>query len=94
MLRQITELKEFTSMDIDIFETEDGRFLINELQTVFGCSSPEIQMKIDDVPGRYIHTATGWQFEKGDFFANHMCNHRIEYLINKLNSPQLKKHAH
>ena len=84
LVNNVTNTGGFTSMDVDIFLTKEGRLLVNECQTVFGCSTPEIQMKVNDVEGRYLLTKDGWQFEPGSFCANHMCNLRLEYLLRML----------
>lgn len=84
LTRQVTDAGGFTSMDVDVFQTEDGRLLVNECQTVFGCTTPDVQMKIDGVPGRYRMSEDGWVFEEGNFCRNHMCNLRIEYLLSHL----------
>jgi len=87
LLKKVTDTGGLTSMDVDIFVTRDGRMLVNECQTVFGCSTPAIQMKVNDTEGRYLWTEAGWHFEPGSFYANHMCNLRLAYLIS-----QMQKH--
>jgi glutathione synthase/RimK-type ligase-like ATP-grasp enzyme len=52
------------TMCFDVFETTDGRFLVNELQTWFGSYNPS-QMYIDGVPGRYRRIDGKWRFEPG-----------------------------
>ena len=84
LLKQVTDTGGFTSMDVDVFLTPDGRMLVNELQTVFGCTTPAEQMKIDGVEGRYVPNGNGWRFEPGAFCRNHMCNLRIQYLLERL----------
>lgn len=84
LLKQVTDAGTFTSMDVDIFLTKDGSLLVNELQTVFGCTTPAIQMKVNDIEGRYLWNSGQWVFEEGDFCRNHMCNLRIEYVIEVL----------
>lgn len=92
LLEKITDAGRFLSMDVDIFQTHDGRLLVNELQTVFGCTTPAIQMKVDDMEGRYVRTNGQWEFQQGEFCKNHMCNLRIEYIRTILtNSQSLKK---
>ena len=39
--RNVTDKGSFLSMDLDIFETLDGRYLVNELHAVFGCTTLE-----------------------------------------------------
>ena len=84
LLKQVTDVGGFTSMDVDVFLAPDGRMLVNELQTVFGCTTPAEQMKIDGVEGRYVPNGNGWRFEPGAFCRNHMCNLRIQYLLERL----------
>lgn len=84
LLRDVTEIGEFTSMDVDIFETRDGRLLVNELQTVFGAAHPADMLRVEGTPGRLVYksgSATGWVFEPGDFSRNSCANERVEYLI-------------
>ncbi len=84
LLKHVTDTGHFTSMDVDIFKTEDGRLLVNECQTTFGCSTPAEQMKIDGVEGRYLFDNGQWRFEPGEYCRNHMCNLRVQYLLSKL----------
>lgn len=86
MLRKVTDAGSFSSMCLDVFETSDGRYLANELQTVFGASYSQDQLRIDGVAGRYIYNpeTDGWIFESGDFARNACANLRVEYLIETL----------
>lgn len=84
LVKRVTDAGRFTSMDVDIFKTPDGRLLVNECQTVFGCSTPAIQMKVNDVEGRYVWSGGEWTFEAGAFSQNHMCNLRVKYLTEVL----------
>ena len=89
IVRQVTDLGGFTSMDCDIFQTAEGRYVFNELQCMFGFERP-YQMLIDQRPGRFLHSQeTGWQFQEGVFCQNGGSNLRVEVLIEKLgrNSP-------
>jgi len=83
LLKDITDKGQFTSMDVDIFEDQQGNLYVNELQTVFGNSIAKEQMKIDGVPGRYNWDNGNWQFESGDFCKNHLCNLRLQYIISQ-----------
>jgi hypothetical protein len=75
----------FKSMDLDVFETADGRYLVNELQTVFGMSRPEMCM-VNGEAGRMLYQpeSDAWTFEAGDFCRNHLCNLRVEVLLGML----------
>lgn len=82
MVRRITDRGRFTSMNVDLFVTQDSRVLVNELHTVFGQSTVE-QMRIGGKPGRYMYCEAddAWRFEEGDFARNGCANARIEYLL-------------
>jgi hypothetical protein len=84
-VRQLTDSGGFTSMNIDVFETVDNRFLVNELQTLFGSKRP-YQMVLNGQPGRYLYVdkMDTWRFEKGDFCQNLCCNLRVHTLFKSL----------
>ena len=77
-LHAVTEAGGFRSMDVDVFETPDGRLLVNELQAVFGASVAVDQCRVDGRPGRFVRRGPGqWEFEPGDFARNACANERI-----------------
>lgn len=80
MTREISEKFEIPNINIDYFETTDGRFLINEVHALWGgkvIHDPELE-------GRYLYDKekNEWTFEKGDFFKNRCANLRIEWVRN------------
>lgn len=83
--RYVTDTGNFTSMDMDIFETADGRYLVNELQSVFGTVRP-YQMLVKGKAGRYLYDydAKSWHFQEGIFCQNGCCNLRVETLVEML----------
>jgi glutathione synthase/RimK-type ligase-like ATP-grasp enzyme len=83
--REVTDKGKFTSMDLDIFETKDGHYLVNELQSIFGSYLP-YQMLVNEKPGRYIYEPSigQWIFEEGIFCQNGSCNLRVKVLLEKL----------
>jgi hypothetical protein len=83
--RDLTERAGFTGMSIDILETEDGEYLVNELQVVSG-SVTEHKTIVNGKPGRYLYddTEEKWLFEEGTFFQNAGCNLRVEWLLETL----------
>ncbi len=97
-VRDLTERGSFTSMDIDVFETPDGRLLVNELQTMFGSKRP-YQMLINGQMGRYVHSAENgkWTFEPGNFCANNSCNLRVQHVLRQeaidIELPDLKDYS-
>lgn len=88
MVRNICDKGNFNSMAVDIFETEDGKYLVNELQSIFG-SYNDSQMYIDGVPGRFKYIDGKFIFEKGVFnrFGSYLL--RVEHFI-KLLTNELK----
>lgn len=84
-VRHIMEKGNFSSMCLDVFETTDGRYLVNELQALFG-QSTDFQMLVNGKPGRYIYNkiSESWEFDEGDFCRNSCCNLRLLALIEKL----------
>lgn len=85
LLWDVTEKGSFRSMDVDLFETSDGRLLVNELQTVFGASISVDQLRVDGRPGRFVRVPGrgGWVFEEGDFARNACANERIRDAISR-----------
>jgi glutathione synthase/RimK-type ligase-like ATP-grasp enzyme len=81
--KEITDKANFRSMALDIFETEDGRYLVNEMQCIFGQSDP-YQMLVKDKPGRYIWINEEWVFEEGMFNTNESYDLRLEFVISQL----------
>ena len=77
LLRSVTDLGGFRSMDVDVFELEGGRLLVNELQTVFGASTSVDQLRVSGVAGRMVRDAAEWRFEPGDFARNACANARV-----------------
>ncbi len=90
LIKEVCEKGEFYSMSVDIFETEDGEYLINELQSVFGAYDRP-QMYIDDVPGRYIYENGSFIFEEGEDF-NKFKNDilRVEHFMELLKNTNTK----
>lgn len=92
-IRTITNTFGFTSMNIDFFETNDGRFLINELHTVFGAILEKNLNRNDEFMGRWKFNSisTTWEFEHGYFYQNACANLRIEYILDKLLKPNTQQ---
>jgi glutathione synthase/RimK-type ligase-like ATP-grasp enzyme len=83
MTRELCQKGGFKCMDVDIFETKDGRFVINELQASFG-SYMDYQMCIDGIPGRYRDINGDFVFEEGKFNVFGSTRLKIEHFINLL----------
>ncbi|MDO6499527.1 ATP-grasp domain-containing protein [Photobacterium sanguinicancri] len=81
MVRKMTDKMDSTSMAVDIFETNDNKYFVNELQSIFGSYKPS-QMYINDIPGRYLYDdeLNKYDFEEGEFCQNSCWNLRIEVL--------------
>ncbi|GJM31918.1 MAG: hypothetical protein DHS20C18_09190 [Saprospiraceae bacterium] len=82
-VKEVTDLKHFRSQSVDIFTTQDGRYLVNEMQCTFGQSDP-YQMLIDGTAGRYIIKDGEWLFEAGDFNRYECFLLRLDYFLETL----------
>lgn len=85
LVRGISVQGGFQSIDIDIFETNEGRYLVNEMQALFGSYLP-YQMCIDGKPGRYLwnELQNEWIFEEGVYNKNGSCDLRVKALLRML----------
>jgi glutathione synthase/RimK-type ligase-like ATP-grasp enzyme len=88
-VKEVTDKRHFMSQSVDIFETADGRWLVNEMQCTFGQSDP-YQMLVDGKPGRYRLIDGEWVFEPGDFNKYQSFLLRLEYFVEVLTSNQLE----
>ena len=82
-VKKITDQYGFYSQAVDIFEAGEGKYLVNEMQCIFGQSDP-YQMLVDGTPGRYVYHKGKWIFEEGMFNQNESYNLRVEYVLNQL----------
>ena len=82
-VKAITDKHKFYSQAVDVFETNEGEYLVNEMQCLFGQSDP-YQMKINGKIGRYLYKNNQWVFEEGDFASNKCYDLRVEYVLRKM----------
>ena len=89
MVKDLCETGGFPCMDVDIFENDKGEYYINELQSFFG-SYLDYQMRINDVPGRYVYKNGEFVFEEGEFNTFGSNRLKIEHFVQllKKNVPQ------
>lgn len=66
LTRKLCDKGGFRSMAVDIFETKENEYFINEIQTMFG-SVDDSQMYIDGVAYRYIWNGNDFVLEEGKF---------------------------
>lgn len=83
-VKELTDRYKLYSQAIDIFETKNDKYLINEMQCIFG-QSDSFQMLVDGKPGRYRYIDNQWVFEMGDFAKNECFNLRLLYIYEQLN---------
>jgi glutathione synthase/RimK-type ligase-like ATP-grasp enzyme len=83
-VKEITDRHQLFSQSVDVFETNDGKYLVNEMQCIFG-QSDAYQMMVDGHVGRYTFVDGNWVFEKGDFNKNESYNLRIEWVLKSMN---------
>lgn len=76
-VKEITDKHHFRSLAIDIFESNEGEYLVNEMQCIFG-QSDEFQMLVNNIAGRYRYIKDEWVFEKGLFNTNKSYDLRLE----------------
>lgn len=88
-LKDVTDRRGFLSQAVDLFEAPDGRYLVNEMQCIFGQSDP-YQMLVDGEPGRYRLLDGRWVFEAGDFNRIESFQARVEHFLEILQEKQLE----
>jgi glutathione synthase/RimK-type ligase-like ATP-grasp enzyme len=84
----VCEKRGFYSQAVDIFETQAGQFLVNEMQAFFGSENPH-QMIIKGKPGRYIRENQEWIFEEGYFNTNNSYDLRLDHALRLLEEKKL-----
>ncbi|HYF67665.1 MAG TPA: hypothetical protein VD884_05995 [Ohtaekwangia sp.] len=79
MTREISQEFAVPNINVDYFETVDGRFLVNEIHSLWGGKV----IHDAELEGRFLwNDATStWHFEQGDFFRNRCANLRIEWIM-------------
>lgn len=85
MVDNLCNVGKFDSMAMDVFEGKDGKYYINEIQSLFG-SFADYQMSIDGKHGRFIKQGVSYMFEEGDFNIINSNVLRVEDFVKKLNS--------
>lgn len=76
--KQISNLFDVPNINIDFFETMDGKFLINEIHALWGGKVVHDPI----LEGRYLFNESNgkWKFENGDFFQNRSANLRLKWI--------------
>ncbi|MFO7722447.1 MAG: hypothetical protein R6V49_04400 [Bacteroidales bacterium] len=84
LVRTISRLSGIRALNVDILESTDGKYYVNEIQTYWGVRT-SFQMKVNDEPCRYLDKGEeGWVLEYGDFHRNRGCNLRVEDFLLQL----------
>ena len=79
-VKDLCEKNMFNFMSIDLFEDQNGGYLVNELQTIFGHVQDYI-LAVGDKPGRYVFLNNQWVFEPGDFNTNESYDLRLKVAL-------------
>lgn len=87
LLHNATEAMSMDCMVLDIFEDINGKYYINEMQTIIGAILP-YQMKVDGKPGRYKRVDDEFIFEPGEHCTNKCWDLRVAHFIEKLKGEQ------
>ncbi len=77
LARKITDLGNFTSMAVDIFEDFNENLFVNEMHTVFGVK----EIREDENTGKWTYDGKFWNFEQGYFSKNQFANERIKLIL-------------
>ncbi|QIR06489.1 ATP-grasp domain-containing protein [Salinivibrio costicola] len=85
LLHDTTNKMNMRCMTLDIFETQDGEYYVNEMQAIIGAYRP-YQMKIDGKPGRFIINNKKFVFEEGIHCENACWNPRVEDFVKTLST--------
>ncbi len=88
LVRDITEKHNFKFVSMDLFITQDDAYLINEIQPYFGQKDDRELLQIDEESGRlkFNEQTNSWDFERGKFCKNNLCNLRLLEITNILNN--------
>ncbi len=86
LVKDICDRGRFWSMGVDILETTDGRFLVNELHSLFGQPLPYL-MLVDNKPGRLVLKEDHFVFEEGNFTAHESYLQRVQHFLKILQIP-------
>ncbi len=77
MAKKVTDIGNFKSMGVDIFETPNGELYINEIHTVFGVK----KLETDENSGKWTFENDKWSFEQGEFSEYQFAKERITYVL-------------
>ena len=83
MVREITDRFGFRSMAIDVFETADGEYLINEMQALFGSVERSL-LNIGGKDGRYVWKDGDYRFEEGYWNVKRCYELRVQDFVRLL----------
>lgn len=83
-VHEISEKNNITCAAFDLFFS-NGRYLINEIQTLFGHIKDHI-LEVDGKPGRYIHQNGRWIFEQGNFNTNESYDLRLQVALDRFHA--------
>ena len=90
LAKDICDKGGFDVMDVDIFETTDGKLLVNELQAQFG-SYLDYQMMVDGKPGRLVYSdENGFVWEEGEFNRINSCLLKVQNFVEILSKDKSK----
>lgn len=90
LVKNICDTGGFLCMDVDIFETNDGNYYVNELQSSFG-SYLDSQMIIEGKPGRFLYKNGKFVFEEGIFNTYGSCKLKIDHFCKILQNQNYER---
>ncbi|MCH8569464.1 MAG: hypothetical protein LAT67_14410, partial [Balneolales bacterium] len=87
-VKDVMQKTGFYSQAVDVFESKDGEFYINELQAFWGSKNPH-QMLRNGIPGRYVKINDKWIFEEGEFNTNNSYDLRLKHALSLFHGNRL-----
>ncbi|EDP71463.1 hypothetical protein FBALC1_03227 [Flavobacteriales bacterium ALC-1] len=86
LVKEVTTAHNFKYVDIDVFITKEGNCLVNEIQPYFGQKDDRELLVVDGESGRltFDDITKTWNFEKGEFCENNLCNLRVMEMIKSI----------
>ncbi|EPM4835600.1 hypothetical protein ACTIQ8_002551 [Vibrio parahaemolyticus] len=83
LLKDSTDKMQMRCMVLDVFETTEGEYFVNEMQSIIGAYRP-YQMKVDGKPGRFKFEDNQFVFEEGIHCDNSCWDPRVNDFIKML----------
>lgn len=78
LAKQVTDIGNFDSMGVDIFESPKGELYVNEIHTVFGVK----ELDGDKNEGKWLFENDQWVFHQGYYSKYQFALERVKFVLN------------